>query len=303
MKQLVVGTRGSKLAMAQTKTIIDQLDCSVEIQKITTRGDKITDVALAKIEGKGFFTKEIDEALLRGDIDFAVHSFKDVPTDLPEGITIAAIPVRESPKDAIMGQYSSFDELPQNAKVGTSSIRRRAMALKTRPDISIQDLRGNLDTRIKKLSDGLYDAIIVAEAGLNRLGYTGHHPLDPDMFIPAAGQGAIAITATEDNKEVIDELIKLDNRSTRLICEAEREFLLTLEGGCQVPAGIYTNMNNVKEEIELTGFISSLDGKFFIRDSSSGAITKAKAMANDLANGLLSAGGKEILNQIRTGGP
>ena len=184
MRKLIVGSRGSKLAMTQTTSVAESLDCEVDIKRITTRGDKIQDVALAKIEGKGFFTKEIDDALLNDEIDFAVHSFKDVPTELPEGIIIAAIPKRESPRDTLVGDYSSFDELPKAARLGTSSIRRTAMAKKLRTDINILDLRGNLDTRIKKLKAKSYDAIIVAEAGLKRLGYSDYHALDPKKFIP-----------------------------------------------------------------------------------------------------------------------
>ncbi len=240
MRKLIAGSRGSKLALAQTNHVIELLNRDVEVKVIRTRGDNIQDVALAKIEGKAFFTKEIDDALLAKEADFAVHSFKDVPTDLPEGLVIAAVPERESPRDALVGPYADIESLPHNAKVGTSSLRRRSEVLRIRQDVVVEDLRGNLDTRMRKLSEGKYDAIVVAEAGLNRLGYEDYHPLDPEEFIPAAGQGALAITARGDDEDVLEGLSGLEDPLTRLYCDCERTFLATLESGCQVPAGVYT---------------------------------------------------------------
>jgi hydroxymethylbilane synthase len=295
--KLIAGSRGSKLALWQTNYIADALECEVEVQRITTRGDKIQDVALAKIEGKGFFTKEIDDALVRGDIDFAVHSFKDVPTDLPDGVIIASLPKRESPRDALVSGYGSLDELPGGAKVGTASLRRKALALSIRNDLVLEDLRGNLDTRVRKQKEGQYDAVIVAEAGLKRMGYTDYHPLDPDEFIPAVGQGAIAITARGDDERTLSYLRKLEDSPTRIACEAEREFLQTLEGGCQVPAGIYSKLDG--ERLELTGFVSSVDGKRLIRETLEEDAANAKETARTLARNLLDAGGSVILEEIR----
>jgi hydroxymethylbilane synthase len=288
--------------MAQSQQVASQLNCDVEIKNISTRGDKIHDVALAKIEGKGFFTKEIDDALLSSEVDLAVHSFKDVPTDLPKGIVIASVPKRESSKDALVGQYSSFEELPFNANIGTASIRRKAEVLRMRPDVNTQDLRGNLDTRIRKVKEGQYDAIIVAEAGLNRLGYSDYTSLDPTSFIPAAGQGALAITARADDDEVQKVLSEIEDAKSRLSCECERLFLSTLESGCQVPAGVHTKIDEVQETFSILGFISSLDGKQFISNEDSGAMENAKNIAVNVTKELLDSGGREILQNIRGGG-
>jgi hydroxymethylbilane synthase len=302
VRKLILGSRGSMLAMAQSQWVASQLKCDVEIKKISTRGDKIHDVALAKIEGKGFFTKEIDDALLSSEVDLAVHSFKDVPTDLPKGLVIASVPKRESPNDALMGPYSSLEELPLNAKVGTASIRRRVEVLKLRPDAKIQDLRGNLDTRIRKVKEGQYDAIIVAEAGLKRLGYSDYVPLNPTSFIPAAGQGALAITARSDDDEVLKILSKMEDDITRLSCECERLFLSTLESGCQVPAGVHTEIDEARDTFSILGFISSLDGKQFISNEAFGPLENAKNITLNVTKKLLDSGGREILQIIREGG-
>lgn len=299
MMKIIAGTRGSKLAMVQTQSIADALDCEVELKRISTRGDNIQDVALARIEGKGFFTKEIDDALLNKEIDFAVHSMKDVPTELPDGIIIAAIPERESKCDALVGQYSTLESLPRYAKVGTSSLRRKAGILRIRQDADILELRGNVDTRMGKLKDGMYDAIVVAEAGLKRLGYSDYHPLDPESFIPAAGQGALAITARKDDTEILDIISKLDDPLTRMACECERLFLSTLEGGCQVPAGVNTDPNTKDNLFRIKGFISSLDGKQYLMGEINGGLEEAKDITLSLANKLLNSGGDVILKEIR----
>jgi hydroxymethylbilane synthase len=302
VRKVNLGSRGSKLAMAQSNWVASKLSSEITIKKISTRGDKIHDVALAKLEGKGFFTKEIDDALLSSEIDLAVHSFKDVPTDLPEGLCIACVPERESPNDALVGPYSTLEELPLNAKVGTASIRRRVEVLKARPDADLLDLRGNLDTRMRKIGEGEFDAIIVAEAGLKRLGYSDYFPLEPTTFIPAAGQGALAITARSDDKEVQNLLSGLEDPLTRKSVECERLFLSTLESGCQVPAGVYTKFDKDKNMFFILGFISSLDGKHFISNEDNGSLDEAREMTLKVTKNLLDMGGSEILREIREEG-
>ena len=300
---MIGGTRGSKLALTQTKWVADQLDCQVQLKTIVTRGDKIHDVNLAKLEGKGFFTREIDEAQQAGEIDFAVHSMKDIPTDLPEGIIIAAIPKRESPLDALVSQYPGLDTLPPGSSVGTSSQRRACQVHHLRPDLIVKDLRGNLDTRVRKQKEGQYDAVIVAEAGLKRLGYSDYLPLDPRRFIPAAAQGGLAITARVDDQATLDILAKLDDPRTRACCEAERAFLTELEGGCQIPAGIYIDIDEPATSYTISGFISSLDGKHHLEDRMSGSLDASfsalRPEAERLANILLDKGGLQIINEIR----
>jgi hydroxymethylbilane synthase len=244
MKKLIAGSRGSKLALIQTQTIAKMLGCDVDIKHIVTRGDKITDVALAKIEGKAFFTREIDEALLKSEVDFAVHSYKDIPTDIPEGITIGAVPARNSPRDALVSKYSSFKDMPAGSKVGTSSLRRKSEVLHIKPDLEVLDLRGNLDTRLRKVEEGQYDAIIVAEAGLERFGYTDYHSLDPVEFIPTACQGALAVTARTDDKDTLELLKVLDDEKTRLACNCERRFLtaMTASGSCRPKSPVLSMM-------------------------------------------------------------
>ena len=299
MKLLIAGSRGSRLAMVQTKLIIDKLDCDVQINKISTKGDKITDIALSKIEGKGFFTKELDQALFAGEIDFAVHSLKDLPTDLPEGLIIAAIPKRESANDALVGAYKNLNSIPKNAKIGTSSLRRKAEILNFRPDLNVAELRGNIDTRLKKLNEKQYDAIIVAEAGLIRLGYSNYSPLPPNKFIPAVCQGALGITVRKDDKKVLKIISKLEDTPSKIACEAERIFLSNLEAGCQVPAGAYSNLDFKNDAYEILGFISSIDGKHLIKNKLNSKIQDSVSIASKLAKNLLSMGGNEILENIR----
>ena len=301
MRQLVAGSRGSKLAMIQTQSIINALGSSIKIKKISTKGDKITDVALSKVEGKGFFTREIDIALLKGEIDFAVHSLKDLPTKLPDGLTIAAIPKRELANDALVGPYNNLAELPKNAKVGTSSLRRQAELLKHRPDLNVVDLRGNIDTRIQKLYEGKYDAIIVAVAGLIRLGYKDYHILSANIFIPAVCQGAIAVTTRSDDVEVLKIMSKIEDPITRIICDAERNFLTTLNAGCQIPVGVFSKINSIEKIYNIKGFISSVDGQQFIEGKKKSSLSNAKNTAISLAQSLLKSGGNQILERIRNG--
>jgi hydroxymethylbilane synthase len=301
MTELIMGSRGSKLAMAQAKAIADQVACDVEIKTITTRGDKIHDVALAKLEGKGFFTREIDDALLNGEIDFAVHSFKDVPTELPEGLTIAVVPKRESACDALVSNFGGLDDLPKGARVGTASLRRKAELGRLRPDLVVEDLRGNIDTRFRKAKAEEFDAVVVAEAGLKRMGYEDYIALDPKEFIPAAYQGALAITTRMDDKETISALVDLTDDETKIACDCERAFLTALQGGCQIPAGAYTEMDG-EGNITLTGFISSVDGRRFLTFTEKCTLDSAQDIAAKLATSLLDSGGREILDEIRKGG-
>lgn len=299
MRKLKAGSRGSKLALYQTNHIAGMIPNEVEIITIQTRGDQIQDVALARLEGKAFFTKEIDDALLRGDVDFAVHSFKDVPTDLPEGLVIAAVPERESPSDALVGTYPTFASLPSGAVVGTSSLRRQSFIRAERPDVTVKDLRGNVDTRVRKLNEGMYDAIIGAESGLKRMGYTEYHALDPQKYNPAAGQGAIAVTARSDDAEVLEIFDRIDDTDARLTCSLERLFLETIGGGCQIPAGVHSRLDRKTGQFGLHGFIASVDGKQFLSDSVSGSIERSQELTKELAVALLDSGGRKILNSIR----
>jgi hydroxymethylbilane synthase len=241
---LKIGTRGSQLALWQANWIaarLAELGESVEIEIIKTTGDRITDVALSKVGSKGLFTKELEEALLDRRVDLAVHSLKDVPTDLPEGLILAAIPEREDPRDAVIGHKLS--ELKTGAKVGTSSLRRAAQLRLARPDLAIEDIRGNLDTRLRKLDEGQYDAIILAAAGLRRLGWAHRiaEILDPSVMCPAVGQGALAVETRLDAPPVCAKLMHQD---THTAVRAERAFLAALGGGCQVPIGAYAQVQN-----------------------------------------------------------
>ena len=301
MRKLIAGSRGSKLALYQTHHVASMIPNDVEVITIQTRGDKIQDVALAKLEGKAFFTKEIDDALLRGDIDFAVHSFKDVPTDLPDGLIIAAVPERVTPSDALVSVHPSFDALPKGAVVGTSSLRRQSYIHAERPDLVVKDLRGNVDTRVRKLSEGQYDAIIGAEAGLVRMGIFAYQALDPKKYNPAAGQGAIAVTARSNDPEVMKIFQQINDPDAQLSCTLERIFLEAIGGGCQIPAGVHTILHRETDQFVIHGFIASVDGKRFLRDTLSGPIGKGKELSIELARRLLDSGGREILNSIRKG--
>lgn len=299
-----IGTRKSQLALWQANFVAGKLrerGIEVELVKITTQGDKILDVPLAKIGGKGLFVKEIEEAMLRGEIDIAVHSLKDVPTKLPEGLDIVAVPEREDPSDAFVSvKYSSLENLPEGAVVGTSSLRRKSQLLRLRPDLDIRDLRGNVDTRLKKLEEGQFDAIILAYAGLKRLGLEGkaRQKLTPDKIIPAVCQGFLGIEARVDDRAVLDAISFLNDEESFIRAAAERSFLATLEGGCQVPLGAYCEVEGGR--LKITGYISDLEGREFYMDSlemdlGDSPLNTAKETGRKLAESLLQAGGKGIL--------
>lgn len=304
-RHLIIGTRQSKLALWQANYIAGELsrhypDCAVELVKIVTSGDRILDVPLAKIGGKGLFTKEIEQAMLDKKIDLAVHSLKDMPTDLPEGLTLAAITERAHAGDAfVSNKYASLAALPAGAVVGTSSLRRRAQLLRVRPDLTIVDLRGNLDTRLAKLDRGEVDAIVLAVAGLVRLGWSERvtEILSPEACLPAVGQGALAIEAREDDAETLTMLSVLNDEQTRTAVTAERAFLGVMGGGCQVPVGVHAVMVD-DETVKLKAIIASLDGKTTVEGCEEGPAAQAAVIGEKLADRLLLEGGAVILQDI-----
>ena len=306
-KILRIGTRASLLAVTQSTWVKNQIEqqypgTTVELVKILTKGDKILDVPLAKVGGKGLFVKEIEDALLDERVDMAVHSMKDVPAELPEGLQVAIVPEREIPQDAfVSGKYKTVDALPQGAVIGTSSLRRKSQLACLRPDLEIKDLRGNLDTRLRKLDEGEYDAIILAGAGLNRLGMQDRITalFTPEQMLPAIGQGSLGIELRMADTELLNELQFLHHRDTAVTVLAERAFLLRLEGGCQVPIGGFATIDN--ETITLTGLIASLDGKTILREQRSGMTSDAEEIGIALAETLLSQGGKAILDEVYEG--
>lgn len=302
--KLTIGTRQSLLALWQSNHIAALLrkeypKCEVVLKKIVTKGDRILDVPLAQIGGKGLFTKEIEEDLLDGTIDLAVHSLKDMPTVLPEGLCLTAITERANVGDAfVSNKYGSFEELPLGAVVGTSSLRRKAQLLAKRPDLEIRDLRGNVDTRLRKLDEGLYDAIILAAAGLERLDHGDRISslIPADVCLPAVGQGALAIEARTEDKEVRDMLSFLNDLNTKQATDAERAFLGLLEGGCQVPIGVHADVEG--ENIRIEAIIAALDGSTILRDTINGKADDAVSLGQQLGKKMLAAGGQEILASI-----
>ena len=294
---IVIGSRGSQLALWQAHHIASRLrvlGAETRIEIIRTTGDKITDVPLAQVGGKGLFSKEIEDALLSGAIDLAVHSLKDMPTALPDGLILAAIPEREDPRDALIGK--ALAQLGPGSKVGTSSVRRAAQLHALGRGFIIENLRGNVDTRLRKLDEGHYDAIVLAAAGLRRLGWADRigEVLDPAVMCPAVGQGALAIETRDDQGAGHAAARKLEHAATRAAITAERSLLATLEGGCQVPAGAYAVVDGAS--IRLRAIVASPDGSALIRDSAEG--TDAVALGTMLGNRLLASGAREILNAI-----
>ena len=301
---IIVGTRSSKLALWQADYVIRRLreqypGIQVERRLMTTKGDKILDAPLAKIGGKGLFTKELEMEMLAGGIDIAVHSLKDMPTEVPEGLVITAITKRFDPGDAVVSpQYRTLAALPPGARVGTSSLRRRAQLLAARPDLTILDLRGNVNTRLKKLDAGEYDAIILASAGLKRLGFADRitDVLPAAMCLPAVGQGALAIETRADDVALRASLAFLQDEDTVRCARAERSFLRRVEGGCQVPVGVYASPEEAGLRVEAV--IASLDGRRLYRDHLSGAWADAEALGKELADKLLAAGGLAIMHEL-----
>ncbi|MCS7199616.1 MAG: hydroxymethylbilane synthase [Caldimicrobium sp.] len=299
---LRVGTRGSKLALAQTDWVIAQLskaypDLKIEKVIIKTTGDKILDAPLSNIGGKGLFVKEIEEALLRGEIDFAVHSMKDVPSHLPDNLEIAVTPLRESPFDVWISNYENIKALPKGARIGTSSLRRLSQIKRLRADLEVVPLRGNVDTRLKKWKEGQFEGIVLAEAGLKRLGINlPYRRFDLEEMIPAVGQGALGLEVRKDDQRTKNILSVLHSEETALALEAERAFLRVMEGGCQVPLGAFAYLHG--SSLIITGFISDLEGKLFFRETLKGEPREAQALGENLAQRLLSMGGKSILEVL-----
>jgi len=301
---LIIGTRGSQLALWQAEWVQRQLkqiapDISVVLKRIQTSGDKIQDVPLAKVGGKGLFVKEIEEALLRKDIDLAVHSMKDLPAELPSGLHIICVPEREDPRDALLvGDKKKLDALPLGARVGTSSLRRQAQLLHVRPDLQIKMLRGNVDTRLRKLQENHFDAIVLAASGLKRLGWDEHitECLPVDVSLPAIGQGALGIEGREDDGFVRNLVSRLEHQQTRVTVTAERALLKRLEGGCQVPIAGHAVLQG--ENLTLDGLVISLDGKRYVRYSLSGLMSEAESIGKKVAEGLLDRGAQPILQEI-----
>src|SRR5579872_1544796 len=295
---LVIASRGSQLALWQARWVQQKLaeaGHEARIEIIKTTGDKITDVPLAKVGTKGLFTKEIEEALLDGRADLAVHSLKDLPTELPEGLVLAAVPEREDPRDAVVGKRLA--DLPRGARVGTSSLRRSAQLRKLRPDLVIESVRGNLDTRLRKLDEGQYDAILLAAAGLKRLGWGDRiaEILDADAMCSAVGQGALAIE-TRESGAGFDAVQALDHAATHAAVAAERGVLAALGGGCQVPIGAHAVVDGGR--LRLVGVVASPDGSAVIRGTSEGPVGEAAELGRKLGEDLLACGGREILEAV-----
>jgi hydroxymethylbilane synthase len=302
--KLTIGSRGSKLALWQSNYIKDRIEAltglPVEIKIIKTTGDKILDVPLAKVGGKGLFTKELEVELIAGTVDLAVHSMKDVPTELPEGLVIAAMPERVDPRDALVsGAGYDLDGLPQGAKVGTSSLRRCSQLRALRPDVCIVDVRGNLDTRMRKAETGELDAVILASAGITRMGWADRitHYIDPSQMVSAVGQGAIGIEIREDDEFMTDVCGKILDPETMLCVTAERVVMARLEGGCQVPIGARARVEG--DRLKMDAVVGTVDGTKLVRRSLEGFADDPEALGEAMVAQLLEGGAGEILADIR----
>lgn len=301
-----IATRRSLLALWQAEYVKAELErlhpgLKVELLKIESKGDKILDTPLAKIGGKGLFVKELETAMLEGEADIAVHSMKDVPMEFPEGLGLAVICPREKPTDAfVSNRYSSFDELPQGAVVGTSSLRREVQIRERRPDLQVHFLRGNVQTRLGKLDAGDYDAIILATAGLVRLelGERIRQEIPPEESLPAGGQGAVGIECRIDDTELLELLKPLNHTETAYRVIAERAMNRRLEGGCQVPIGCYATLNDAGDRLWLRGLVGRPDGTRVLRDEIHGSVAEAEQLGITLAERLLAAGADAILKEV-----
>ncbi len=306
-REIVVGTRDSTLALIQTYWVIEKLKIlnpgySFRVLKIKTKGDKILDVALSKIGDKGLFTKELELGLINKEIDLAVHSMKDVPTILPDGLTIGAVCERINSSDVIISPKGlMLNQLPKGAKIGTSSLRRASQLLNYRADFDIQSLRGNINTRLAKLESEGFDAIVLAAAGLIRMGWQDKitEYIPDEICLPAVGQGSLGLEVRKDNDEVFDIVHKSNHPPSEASIIAERSMLRSLEGGCQIPIGALGQVN--QNILKLKGMIASPDGKQLLKAEVSGPVKNAELLGQKLADILLGMGGKEILNRLRLG--
>lgn len=302
MRKIKIGTRSSRLALWQAQFVATELKkifpyLEIELVKVRTTGDKILDAPLAKIGGKGLFTRELENQLASGKIDLAVHSLKDVPTELPAGFEIAAITKRTQPFDAfVSNKFSTLESLPKNAVVGTSSLRREAQLLSLRPDLQIQNLRGNVETRLKKLDAGDFDAIILAAAGLERLGYSSRIRELLTQIIPAAGQGALALETRAEDSEFFSLAQKLNDDKTCAAVKVEREFLKEVGGSCQIPVGVFAEIAD--EQIKVRALIASPDGRQVVRGQWSVLRDQCEGLGKKIATQLLLDGGREILKSL-----
>lgn len=302
-KEIKIGTRRSVLALWQANWIKDNLlnnypDLSVTLIKITTSGDKFLDAPLSEVGGKGLFTKEIEEALLDQRVDIAVHSMKDVPALLPEKLSIAVITEREDPRDVLISKEKvTLSNLPEGARVGTSSLRRQAQLLKFRPDLKILPLRGNVGTRINKLENNDFDAIVLAAAGVKRLKWENKitEYIDTDICLPAIGQGALGLEIRANDQDILRHIKSFDHQKTHIALTAERALLKKLQGGCQVPIAAYGEVD--EKNIKLTAMVSSIDGKRFIKESSLSSLYKAEQLGLEVAERLLLNGADEIIRE------
>ncbi|NEQ75447.1 MAG: hydroxymethylbilane synthase [Okeania sp. SIO2C9] len=302
-----IGSRKSQLALVQTYWVQEQLqknfpNITFEVHTMSTQGDKILDVALAKIGDKGLFTKELELGMLQNETDLAVHSLKDLPTNLPEGLVLGCVTERENPADALVVHEKFKDKqleaLPEGAVIGTSSLRRLAQLRHHYPHFEFKDVRGNLNTRLAKLDAGEYDALILAFAGLHRLGMGDriHQVIPPEVSLHAVGQGALGIECRAGDNDILDILKSLEHTSTAQRCYAERAFLRELEGGCQVPIGVNTKIEG--EQLTLTGIVASLDGQKLVKDVVTGGVNDAEQIGTELAQKLRKQGAQEILDEI-----
>ena len=303
-QKIVIGSRGSQLALWQANWVKSELErlhsnADIDIRIIATSGDKIQDVPLSKIGGKGLFVKEIEEALLANEIDLAVHSMKDVPIDLPTELGISVITKRENPLDALISKNGEkLADLPQGATIGTSSLRRSSQLLKYRDDFKIHPLRGNVDTRLRKVEEGKYDAILLASAGLNRLGWANRitEEISHDILLPAMGQGALGIETRLDDTKIYDFISTLNHEQTHYAVSAERSLVGRLDGGCQVPIGAYARIE--KGLITLKGLVASLDGEVIYKLENVGPVDDAINIGQELGSKLLKMGANEILEKL-----
>ena len=303
MRKIVVGSRRSNLALTQSKWVIEQLKkvsngkYESELKEIVTKGDKLLDVTLSKVGGKGLFVKEIETAMYNKEIDFAVHSMKDMPAVMPEGLIIGSIPVREDSRDAFISKNGlTLEQLPPGAIVGTSSLRRSSQILAARPDLKVNWIRGNIETRMRKLKEENFDAIILAAAGMKRVGWDESivtEYLEPEVCVPAVGQGALAIECREDDVELLELIQKINDDYTEKTVQAERTFLHLLNGGCQVPIGGYATLED--NEITLTALVGSKDGDIILKEKITG--NHPEEVGKEAADRLIARGAKQLIEE------